>query len=91
MLNYLNLGVGGVLGALVVTVPVYLYGKAEGRRQVAIEALEVTVEVLTKRREINNEINSADASDLCSYLGLSDSDVEECVRRLREVNTKSTD
>lgn len=91
MLNYLNLGVGGVLGALVVTVPVYLYGKAEGRRQVAIEALEVTVEVLTKRREINNEINSADASDLCSYLGLSDSDVEECVRRLREVNTKSID
>lgn len=91
MLNYLNLGVGGVLGALVVTVPVYLYGKAEGRRQVAIEALEVTVEVLTKRREINNEINSADATDLCSYLGLSDSDVEECVRRLREVNTKSID
>jgi len=91
MLNYLNLGVGGVLGALVVTVPVYLYGKAEGRRQVAIEALEVTVEVLTKRREINNEINSADASDLCSYLGLSNSDVEECVRRLREVNTKSID
>lgn len=91
MLNYLNLGVGGVLGALVVTVPVYLYGKAEGRRQVAIEALEVTVEVLTKRREINNEINSADASDLCSYLGLSDSDIEECVRRLREVNTKSID
>ncbi|WP_054308564.1 hypothetical protein [Mesorhizobium sp. 1M-11] len=90
MFNWLQIGAGAALGALVAFGPAYayLYGKREGRQQAAVTALEATVKALHDRVEINASISTADAVDLCRDFGLSVDQADECVRRLREADAK---
>lgn len=87
MFNWLNLGVGALLGATLSAVPVYLYGKHDGERVAAVVAMERSIEVLRTRGVINNEITSADADELCRHYGLQPDSETECVRRLRQTDT----
>ncbi|MBZ3695542.1 hypothetical protein [Phyllobacterium calauticae] len=87
-LKYWQIGAGAVLGALIASTPVYLYGKHEGRQQAAVSALESPVQVLRKRNEINETVSSSGAAALCGDFGLSVDDKAKCVRRLLEANSK---
>ena len=88
MFDWLKIGAGAALGAIVASGPIYLYGKAEGRQQAAVAALEASVKVLRERNEIDDKISAADATALCADLGLSDDDEAECLRRLREADAQ---
>lgn len=85
-LKYWQIGAGAVLGALIASAPVYLYGKHEGRQQAAVSALETSVQVLRKRNEINETVSSSDAAALCGDFGLSDDDEAKCVRRFLQAD-----
>lgn len=87
-LSYIQIGAGAALGAVLAFGPVYLYGKAEGRQQAAVSALETSVKILRKRNEIDETVSTADAAALCSEYGLSVDDQAECVRRIRETNSE---
>lgn len=88
LLKYWQIGAGALLGALIASTPVYLYGKNDGRQQAAVSALETSVQVLRKRNEINETVSSSDAAALCGDFGLSDDDEAECVRRVLETDPK---
>lgn len=92
MLAFLFTPIGKALGAAGLTVALFsgafLYGKSVGRQGAAVEALERSVEVLRERNEINDQVSSSDASDLCGSMGLSQQDRLECVRRLVEADAK---
>lgn len=82
LLDYLKIGAGALLGALVASGPLYLYGNHQGRQQAAVAALEASVTVLRQRNKIDEEISAADAARLCTDFGLPDDEAAECVRRL---------
>lgn len=92
MLAFLFTPLGKALGAAVVAVAVFsgafLYGKSLGRQGAAVDALERSVEVLRERSEINDQVSSSDAADLCGSMGLSEQDRLECVRRLVEADAE---
>jgi hypothetical protein len=88
LFDWLKIGAGAALGAVVAAGPVYLSGKAEGRQQAAVAALEASMKVLRERNEIDDKVSAADATALCADLGLSVDDEAECVRRLREADAE---
>ena len=88
LLDYLKIGVGAALGALVVAGPLYIYGKYQGRQQAAVAALEASVKALRERDRIDDEISAADVARLCADLGLSGDEARECVRRLAQANAQ---
>jgi hypothetical protein len=89
--DYIKIGAGAALGALVAAGPVYLYGKHEGKQAAAVAALETSVKVLRKRNDINDEISSSAAAALCAGNGLSVDDEKECVRRLERASSEAGD
>ena len=84
LLDYLKMGAGAVVGAVLVVVPAYTYGKHEGRQQAAVAALTASVKAVNSRNETNEEISASDAARRCADFGLSDDDRAECVRRMGE-------
>ncbi|WP_051680009.1 hypothetical protein [Pseudorhizobium marinum] len=84
----LGKAIGAAALALAVFSSAFLYGKSVGRQGAAVEALERSVEVLRERSEINDQVSSSDAADLCGSMGLSEQDRLECVRRLVEADPK---
>lgn len=88
MFDWLKIGAGAALGALVASGPAYLYGSHNGRQQAAVAALETSVKVLRERNQIDDAISAADAATLCADLGLSVDDAAECVRRLATPDAK---
>jgi len=88
LLDWLKIGAGAALGALVASGPAYLYGAHIGRQQAAVAALEASVKALRERNDIDAAISTADAVDLCRDIGLSVDDAAECVRRLAEAPPK---
>ncbi|TKT69075.1 hypothetical protein [Aquamicrobium sp. LC103] len=57
------------MGALVASGPAYLYGKAQGRQQAAVAALEASMKAIQKREDIDHEVDRADLIDICIELG----------------------
>ena len=49
LLDYLKMGAGAVVGAVLVVVPAYTYGKHEGRQQAAVAALTASVKAVNSR------------------------------------------
>lgn len=88
LFDWIKVGAGAALGALVAAGPVYFYGKHEGRQQAAVSALETSVQVLRERNEIDETVSAADAGRLCWDFGLSEPDHAECVRRVREASAE---
>jgi hypothetical protein len=87
LLDGLKLGVGAIVLAALISGPAYLYGKSAGRQQAAVAALENSVVILRLRNELDAEISTSAASDLCRSLFLPGSkDHDECVHRLRETD-----
>lgn len=86
--NWVKFAAGAALGAFLIASASYYYGKHEGAQQAAVSALETSVKVLRKRKEIDETVSSSDAATLCSSFGLSIDDQAECVRRVLETNAE---
>jgi len=88
LLDYLKLGAGAVVGALLTVLPSYYYGKHEGRQEATVAALEASVKAVNSRSRVNEDISASDAAALCGDFGLSDDDRDECVRRMGQAASK---
>ena len=82
--NWLQIGAGAALGALLAAGPVYLYGVSHGRQQAAVSAIRETAEAFQERANTNEAINSLDPVALCIELGGLQSDCEQQLRGLAE-------
>jgi hypothetical protein len=82
LFDWLKIGAGAALGAVVAAGPVYLYGKREGRQAERVAQLEADVDAFVKRKGIDDEVDGIDRYRICIDLrGLPD----EC-ERLRGVD-----
>lgn len=79
---------GAIMCAGLITFPVFYYGKVTGNRQAQTEMIAKSVKVLRERGNINEAVSNDDAVKLCADFGLLDSEQIECVRRIRETQTK---
>lgn len=79
---------GKIAMAALVLFLAYLAGQYQGRStasaKMAAKALSQAVETLRARGKVDAEINSVDRAALCSAMGLSDADADECLRWLAE-------
>ena len=86
---------GKIAMAALVLVMAYGAGRYQGssiaKAEMAAKALSASVETLRSRNKINDEINDIDRAALCGSMGLSDADVDECVRRMVEADTAASD
>ncbi|WP_437408634.1 hypothetical protein [Sinorhizobium meliloti] len=85
-----------LLAALAVGISVagpvaYFQGKAHQRQAMAVEALESSVKILREKGEIDAQVSSADAADLCVSYGLPVDEERECVRRLQAAAAEARD
>ena len=88
LLDGIKIGIGVLIGGAVISGPCYLWGKAAGRQESAVVALENSVVILRKRNEIDVKVSRSDASELCRPLFLPDTEEHrECVRRVAEAYT----
>lgn len=72
----------GILGALIASAPVYLYGKYKGRSQANAAAAQEVIKAYRERAITNGKIQNLDPVGLCVELGgLRDS----CAAELRGV------
>lgn len=82
MFNWLQIGAGVALGALVASGPLYLYGKHEGRQQAAVDVLKASLKAREDRTHENETVDALDPVALCVELGgLPD----ECAAELRRL------
>ncbi len=88
LLDWLKIGSAALAGAILVSGPLYLYGKHEGRSQAAVAALEKSVSDLRQRNKIDENISASDAAALCRDFGLSDEEQRECMRRIQAANSQ---
>lgn len=86
--EWLKIGGGVIVGALLITYPAILVGRSEGRQQAATAALETAVKRFAEKGKINGKVSSLDAAALCNDFGLPDADKADCMRRVREADTK---
>ncbi|MEZ2220780.1 hypothetical protein [Rhizobium sp. RCC_161_2] len=91
ILDYLKIGAGFALGAVLVFYPARWIGQGEGKQIAATAALSKSVTLLRERNVVNEQVSTADAAALCADFGLSDDDTAECVRRLAEAPAKPSD
>lgn len=84
LLDYLKIGVGAALGALVAAGPLYIYGKHQGRQQAAVAALEASIKAYKDRAHENEIVEALDPVGLCVELGGLRADCEAELRRLGE-------
>src|SRR5690606_3090421 len=84
LLDYLKIGVGAAMGALVVAGPLYLYGNHQGRQQAAVAALEASIKAYKDRSHENETVEALDPISLCIELGGLRADCEAELRRLGE-------
>lgn len=77
MFDWLKIGAGAALGALVASGPAYLYGKHDGRQQAAVARLEADVDAYVKREGIDHEVDGMDRYRICLDLGGLPNDCEQ--------------
>ncbi|MDE3824682.1 hypothetical protein I7F13_21070 [Sinorhizobium meliloti] len=89
LLDWMKFAAGAAMGAALIVAPAYVKGKAAGREQAAISALETSVKILRKKGEIDAEVSSSDAASLCAHYGLPDDEQTECMRRVRSASSEA--
>lgn len=88
-LDYIKIGAGAIVGAVLSGFIAHGLGVRDGKKEASIDALAVTVKHYQDKGQINAEVSVVDAASLCVDYGLSDEELPECVRRVREASTKS--
>jgi hypothetical protein len=67
--DWVKLPAAGLLGALVVSPGVFLYGKHEGRQAAAVDRLEADITAYVKREGIDHEVDGMERYRICLNLG----------------------
>ncbi|WP_017263297.1 hypothetical protein [Sinorhizobium meliloti] len=88
LLDWAKIAAGAAMGAALIVAPAYFKGKAAGRGEAAVSALETSVKTLRKKGEINAQVSSSDAASLWAYYGLPDDEQAECMRRFAPLRPK---
>jgi hypothetical protein len=91
LFDWAKIGAGAAVGAALMLAPAYFKGKAAGRQEAAVAALESSVKILRKKGEIDVQVSSSDAAALCADYGLSDDEQAECMRRVRAASAEAGD
>ncbi|HWK65410.1 MAG TPA: hypothetical protein VNS34_10740 [Rhizobiaceae bacterium] len=86
LFDWLKIGAGALLGALVAAGPVYLLGNHQGRQEAAVAALQASLDAIQKREDINHEVDRADLIDICVELG---GVLDDCRDQLRGVDASA--
>ncbi|MGO1160454.1 hypothetical protein ACTOV4_00680 [Brucella sp. C7-11G] len=89
LLDYLKIGAGLIVGAVLSGFIAHGVGVRDGKKEASIDALAVTVKHYQEKGQINAEVSVVDAASLCADYELSDEELGECVRRVREASAKS--
>ena len=82
--SWINLAAGAVAGALLVSGPVYLNGRADGRELGRVAALEQAVKAYQQREDIDNATGNLSDTELCVILGGLPDECATVVRGLDE-------
>jgi hypothetical protein len=82
LLDWVKIGAGVALGALVASGPLYLYGRHEGRQQAAVEAVKLAKKAYEDRNDENASVEALDPGALCVELGGVPDDCAAELRRL---------
>jgi len=69
MLQWLNIGIGATLGALLMFGPVYFYGKSAGKADLVAQLQEDRARVVKDGKQVDEKVYSADDALLCGLLG----------------------
>ncbi|WP_324280290.1 hypothetical protein VPK21_002151 (plasmid) [Sinorhizobium kummerowiae] len=91
LLDWAKIAAGAAMGAALIVAPAYFKGKAAGRGEAAVSALETSVKTLRKKGAIDAQVSSSDAASLCAYYGLPDDEQAECMRRVRSASAEAGD
>lgn len=91
LLDWAKIGAGAAVGAALMVAPAYLKGKAAGRDEAAVAALETSVKILREKGDIDAEVSSSSAADLCGSYGLPNDEERECVRRVQSAAAEARD
>ena len=89
LLDYIKIGACVIVGAVLSGFIAHGLGVRDGKKEASIDALAVTVKHYQDKGQINAEVSVVDAASLCVDYGLSDEELSECVRRVREASAKS--
>jgi len=77
MLQWLNLGIGAAVGALLMFGPVYFYGKSVGKADLVAQLQEDRARIIKDGKQVDEKVYSADDATLCVVLGGCLSDTPE--------------
>ena len=89
LLDYLKIGGGVIVGALVAGFIAHSVGVSDGKKQASSAALAATVKYYQDKGVIKDEVDAADAAALCADYGLPDDELPKCVRGVREATAQS--
>lgn len=69
LFDWLKIGGGIVIGAALMSGPVYFYGKAVGRANVVSEMKDDRITILKDGKKIDEDVLASDDAALCGFLG----------------------
>ena len=85
LFDWIKIGSGVIVGAALISGPVYFYGKSVGKAEVVSELKDDRIDVLKDGKKVDEEVFNSDDAALCAILGgcLSDnSEPDEPLRRV---------
>lgn len=71
-----------LVGAGVAFFPIKWYGASQERHEQELAQIARSLEVVRDRNKTNAEVLTAEPVDLCRFMGLSEQNYIECVRRM---------
>jgi hypothetical protein len=89
--DWVKLPAAGLLGALVVSPGVFLYGKHEGRQAAALAAAQAISKAYKDRNDENASVEALDSVSLCVELGGMLSDCRASLRGMAEDHGPASD
>lgn len=69
MINWLNLGVGALVGAALSFGPVFFYGKSVGKADLVAQLQEDRAKIVKDGKQVDEKAYSSDDAGLCILLG----------------------
>lgn len=82
LFDWLKIGTGAVMGAMLCYPVAHYLGEREGRQEAATAALEKTVEAYKSREETDSRVENLDTVAICVELGVP---IERCEAEFRAV------
>lgn len=69
MLQWLNIGIGAIVGGLLMFGPIYFYGKSVGKADLVTQLQEDRARIIKDGKQVDERVYTSDDSSLCLLLG----------------------